>query len=69
MILGLPSVESHVIPAQAGIHFFWEMDPRFRGGDEEENADPAPAGSALQTQGQQAAALQSTPYQISLSPN
>ena len=28
MILWLPSVESHVIPAQAGIRFFPEMDPR-----------------------------------------
>ena len=29
----LRSVESHVIPAKAGIHFA-EMDPRFRGGDD-----------------------------------
>jgi hypothetical protein len=42
MILRLSSVESHVIPAQAGIHSFVEMDPRspafaedkLRGGDE-----------------------------------
>jgi hypothetical protein len=29
----LRSVESHVIPADAGIHFA-EVDPRFRGGDD-----------------------------------
>jgi hypothetical protein len=29
----LCSVESHVIPAKAGIQFFPDMDPRFRGGD------------------------------------
>jgi len=27
------SVESHVIPAKAGIQFLPDMDPRFRGGD------------------------------------
>jgi hypothetical protein len=27
------SVESHVIPAKAGIQFFQDMDPRLRGGD------------------------------------
>ena len=27
------SVESHVIPAEAGIQFFLDVDPRFRGGD------------------------------------
>jgi hypothetical protein len=27
------AVESHVIPAKAGIQFFFHMDPRFRGGD------------------------------------
>jgi hypothetical protein len=26
-------VESHVIPAKAGIQFLPDMDPRFRGGD------------------------------------
>jgi hypothetical protein len=26
-------VESHVIPAKAGIQFLRDMDPRFRGGD------------------------------------
>jgi hypothetical protein len=29
----LRSLESHVIPAEEGIHFA-EMDPRFRGGDD-----------------------------------
>jgi hypothetical protein len=29
----LRSVESHVIPAKAGIQFLPDMDPRFRGGD------------------------------------
>jgi hypothetical protein len=27
------SVESHVIPAKAGIQFLPDMDPRFRGGE------------------------------------
>ena len=31
---GLRSVESHVIPAKAGIQFLPDMDPRLRGGDE-----------------------------------
>jgi hypothetical protein len=28
------SVEDHVIPAKAGIHFLPDVDPRLRGGDE-----------------------------------
>jgi hypothetical protein len=32
----LRSVQSHVIPAKAGIQFLLDMDPRLRGGDEKD---------------------------------